>query len=73
MELDYFELVRKALEYLKAIGGICVFCENAEVIYISGSVKCKKLGNLILPALRCIHYIRKSEGEIKAEEKEGIQ
>ena len=56
MGVDYFELVRKALEYLEVIGGICAFCENAEIIYVNGSVKCKTLGDLAKPALRCVHY-----------------
>jgi hypothetical protein len=82
MGLDYFELVRKALEYLEVIGGICAFCENAEIIYINGSVKCKTLGDIAKPALRCIHFapyrkfyeaISRVQGEVKAEKKEGSQ
>ena len=85
MGVDYFELVRKALEYLEVIGGICAFCENAEVIYIGG-VKCKILGDLTKPALKCIHYtphgkteffkaieaLSGTQGEITGK-KEGIQ
>jgi len=73
--IDYFDLLRKALEYLKAVGGICALCEHVEVVYINGSVKCKKLGDLVIPALRCVHYTGKMEffeAIIKAEKKRGL-
>jgi len=84
MGLDYFEIVRKALEYLEVIGGICAFCENVEIVYINGSVKCKIFGDLTKPALKCINYTPRGkkefyeaisgvQGEIKAEKKEGSQ
>jgi hypothetical protein len=56
MELKILELIKTAIEYLKMIGGICVLCDHAEVIYVSGGVKCKKLGDLALPVLKCAHY-----------------
>jgi hypothetical protein len=81
MGIEYFELVRKALEYLEVIGGVCAICENSERITTSGQVDCKKYGIAQKPALRCIYYTPRGkyevisgvQGEIKAEKKEGIQ
>jgi len=79
MPADYFEVVRKALEYLDLVGGICMFCKNCERVLTNGEVYCKLHGRTH-PAIKCKGYepevklsISAVQGETKAEKREGAR
>jgi len=75
--VDYFELVRKALEYLEMIGGICAFCKHVERVEAGGVVYCNVYGR-VGAVIKCKNYepgeayeaISGVQGEIKAEKRE---
>ena len=75
MPVNYFEMIRKALEYFELIGGLCAFCKNCERVLTSGEVYCKLHGRTY-PAIICRSYepeARLTTGPLQGEKREGVQ
>jgi len=51
------------LKYLRAIGGICVFCKHCKRILIDGNVDCEK-HHVTKGALRCRDYEPRGKEEL---------
>jgi hypothetical protein len=60
--MEYFELIRKALEYLEMVGGICAFCDHVERVEVNGVVYCNVYGR-VNATLRCKKFEPKGKTE----------
>jgi hypothetical protein len=54
---DALRTVTRLAKAFKATGGLCMFCENAERVELSGTVYCTVYGKVRV-ALRCKSYIQ---------------